>query len=232
MWYNNLPRGVGWTILWTDSAICPKCTGIRGLADPCPVCSATLPERDQTELILPDGGTIRVPGVVLMGAEGGYEDYIYLSLLEREWNRMRRDRESQDPSPYSAPISLGAPIVLLFWTYFESRINRLLRDALRNVPTGLLNDALSRHSSIKARLATFYKIAFDTTYYADLDELGYPELGGFLSNVMLKRNQFIHGNPASIDDALAEKIVESLKREHDAWIDVYNRRVPSPRTHA
>ena len=167
-----------------------------------------------------------------MGAEGCYQDHVYLSLLEREWKRMSRDRQSPDTSPYSAPISLGAPIVLLFWTYFESRIDRLLRDALRHVPPGILDDALNRYSSIKARLGDFYKIAFNSTYYADLDELGYPELCGFLSNVGQRRNEFVHGNPESIDDALAEKIVEFLKREHEAWVAVYNRRAASPPTKA
>ena len=136
------------------------------------------------------------------------------------------------PPPFSAPVSLGAPIVLLFWTYFESRIDRLLKDALRHLPPRFLDDILKRHSSIKARLGWFYKLAFDTTYYADLNELGYSDLGGFLSNVMQKRNEFAHGNPRSIDDALAEKIVEFLKREHEAWISVYNRRATSPTANA
>ena len=162
-----------------------------------------------------------------MGGEGGYDDYVYLSLLEREWNRMNRDRQIPDDSPFSGPVSLGAPVVILFWTYFESRIDRLLRDALRDLPPRLLDDMLNRHTSIKSRLGSFYKLAFDTTYYAELDELGYTDLSGFIANVRQKRNDFAHGNPTSIDDPLAEKVVESLKREHEAWISVYNRRATS-----
>lgn len=36
---------------------------------------------------------------------------------------------------------------------------------------------------------------------------------------------FAHGDPLSMDDELAEKVVKSLKREHEAWIAIYNHRV-------
>ena len=225
MWYDDLSEDESWTSLWSRYVRCPNCSGIRTLSDPCTVCGINLPNPNERKVALPDGSEVLVADVVLMGGERAYEDYVYLSLLQREWNRMQRDARNVDQSRYAADVSLGAPIVLIFWTYFETRISRLLTDALRAVPSSLSKDLLDRYSSIKARLGSFYKIVFETTYYADLDFLGYPELAGFLSQLMEKRNRFAHGDPLSIADELAEKVVELLKREHEAWIAVYNHRV-------
>ena len=120
---------------------------------------------------------------------------------------------------------MGAPIILIFWTYFETRIDRLWTDVLRGLPSPLSKDLLDRYSSIKARLGSFYKTTFNTTYYADLEQLGYTDLAGFLSHLMEKRNKFAHGDPRSINDELAEKVVRLLKKEHEAWIAIYNHRV-------
>ena len=162
-----------------------------------------------------------------MGAETRYEDYVYLQLLEREWKRMMRDSASRDQLPHTESVSTGASIVLLFWTYFETRIEQLLRDALRRIPPRFLEDALKRYSFIGARLTTFYKIAFDSTYFFDLTSLGYSDVKNHLSRIQKQRNTFIHGAPQSIDDALATAVVEMIKREHEAWIAVYNHRVVS-----
>lgn len=96
---------------------------------------------------LEDGREITLPDV-FMGAEGRYEDWIYLRMLEREWRRpvLEIDRfielpEDHRPSPRAA-------IVLLFLSYFETRIERLLRVGLRHVPNRLLEDLLGRYSSI------------------------------------------------------------------------------------
>ena len=73
--------------------------------------------------------------------------------------------------------------MLLFWTYFETRIEHLLRDGLRHIPPRFLDDALKRYSFIGARLTKFYGIAFDSTYLADLKTLGYDDISEQLAGV-------------------------------------------------
>ena len=223
MWYDELADGESWTTLWTGYVRCPACSGIRTLDDPCDACGANLPKGEQ-KITLPDGSEMPV-GITLMGGERAYEDYVYLGLLQREWNRMQRDVRTLERSQYTTEVSLGAPIVLIFWTYFETRIDRLWTDMLCGLPSAFSKDLLDRYSSVKARLSSFYKTAFDTTYYDDLELLGYTDLAGFIAHLMDKRNKFAHGDPLSINDKLAEKVVRLLKREHEAWIAIYNHRV-------
>ena len=49
-----------------------------------------------------------------MGAETRYEDYIYLQLLEREWERMKGDPAPKERMPFADQVSKGASLVLLF----------------------------------------------------------------------------------------------------------------------
>ena len=147
--------------------------------------------------------------------------------MEREWKRTPRDPAADEESFFTRDTSTGASIVLLFWTYFETRIEHLLRDGLRHIPPRFLDDALKRHSFIGARLTKFYGVAFDSTYRADLRALGYGDVSEHLTNVQKRRNSFIHGTPQSIDDELVSAVVEMLKREHESWIAVYNLRATS-----
>ena len=224
MWFDDLPPDTSWTSLWSGYIRCGDCSGIRTFKNPCPACGADLPE-DAEEIITLDDGREYSVLRAYRGAETRYEDYIYLQLLEREWKRMMRDSKSKDRMPFAEEVSTGAPIVLLFWTYFETRIEQLLRDALRHVPPRFLEDALKRYSFVGARLTTFYGIAFDSTYSSDLVSLGYPDVSDQLTKIQEQRNAFVHGSPQSIDDSLATSVVEMLKREHEAWIAVYNHRV-------
>lgn len=161
---------------------------------------------------------------VCMGAEGGYEDWIYLQMLEREWKRPITELDRFfHPDPARSP-SPRAAIVVLFWSYFETRIDRLLRAGMRDVPPRLAENTLQRFSSIGSRLDRLYKILFDTTYSNDLNELGFARIGEHLNEVQRLRNEFAHGNPTAIGDALVHAVVENLKEEHEAWIAVFNRR--------
>ena len=153
-----------------------------------------------------------------MGAETRYEDYIYLQLMEREWQRMTRDSASQNRLLHTKQVSTGASLVLLFWTYFETRLEYLLRSGLQHVPPTFLEDSLNRYSSVGARLDRFYRIAFGSTYHSDLVCLGYSDVSAHLARVQERRNAFVHGSPQSIDDALAKSVVEMLKLEHEAGL--------------
>ncbi len=164
---------------------------------------------------------------VQMGGEGRGEDWVYLQLMEREWKRPVTPAELL-PLGSGRPPSARAGIVILFWTYFETRIERLLRAIWQDAPVPLLEDALSRYLSIGSRLDRFYRLSCQSTYHADLRELGYADIAEFLIEVQARRNEFAHGSPQAIDDALVELVVENLKREHESWVAVYNRRCSRP----
>ena len=227
MWFEDLPPDSSWTSLWSGYIRCGSCSGIRTF-DPCPACGADLPREEHT-VRLDDGREIPIRPAYA-GAETRYEDYVYLQLMEREWDRMSRDSSPQDRLQHTEQISTGASVVLLFWTYFETRLEHLLRNGLRHVPPSFLEDALNRYSTVGARLDRFYKIAFDSTYHSDLKSLGYSDVSAHLKRVQRQRNAFLHGSPQSIDDSLAIAVVGMLKQEHEAWIAVYNHRVSRPQT--
>jgi len=171
-----------------------------------------------------DNGREFVVHPAVMGAEGRYEDWVYLRMIEREWKRpvLEQDR-FPNSSPEAGP-SPRASIVILFWSYFETRIERLLRAGLREVPARILDDTLRRYSAIGARLNDFYRVAFDSTYKKDLEEVGHGQIWAHLAQVQERRNAFAHGQPQAIDDALVQAVVEKLKAEHDSWIAVFNKR--------
>jgi hypothetical protein len=74
----------------------------------------------------------------------------------------------------------------------------------------------------------FYRIAFDVTYKDDLETVGYGQVWPHLAAIQERRNQFAHGQPQSIDDALVQSTVEQMKVEHEAWIAVFNKRAARP----
>ena len=225
MWFDDLSPNDSWTSLWYGYIRCPECTGIRTLEDPCPACGTDLPTMDEQTIVLDDGQEVSVARAY-MGAETRYEDYVYLQVLEREWKY-----GMQPPSErmsFAERVPTGAAIVLIFWTYFESRIEYLLRSALQHIPQRFLDDALTRYSSVGARMDRLYRIAFGTTYHSDLTSLKYSDVSRHLSRVQAQRNAFVHGTPDSIDDSLVASVVEMLKREHEAWIAVYNLRASRP----
>ena len=223
MWLDDLSPDATWSSLWHGYIRC-DCSGIRTFTDPCPACGTSLGDVVEQTMVLDDGREITT-SQMFAGAEERYEDYVYLQLMKREWERVERDSELQHGVPHTENVSAGASLVLLFWTYFETRIERLLRDGLRSIPPRFLKDALKRHSSISARLKDFYKIAFDSTYHDDLIKLEYADVSHHLKEVHRRRNAFVHGDPHSIDDSLATAVVAMLKQDHEAWIAVYNLRV-------
>ncbi|WP_454616597.1 hypothetical protein [Bradyrhizobium cenepequi] len=161
------------------------------------------------------------------GAEGRYEDYIYLQMLQREWERPTAEFERFSHFVDSERPSARAALVLLFWGYFETRIERLHRTAMRGLPQRVLDDELRRYSGIGSRLYDLYKIFFGTNYFEDLRAHGFSVVADLLKDIHERRNEFTHGKPQAINDATVNALVENLKSEHEAWIAVYNRRVGS-----
>lgn len=154
-----------------------------------------------------------------MGGEGRYEDYVYLDLIEREWRR------APSPSPLPQRVCDKISIVVLFWSYFETRIDRLLRTALQTVPPPIAQDLLNRYSGIGSRLDRLYKLIFNAKYDEDLRAFGYGSVADHLKEVQQKRNAFAHGDPYAIDDGIVSRVVEQLKDEHEGWIGVFNERI-------
>lgn len=177
-----------------------------------------------------DGREVALVPAAFTGAEGRFEDYVYLQMMEREWKRPLDAAEQ-----YSTLASVDAPspraaIVIAFWSYFETRIERLLRGGMKALPPPVLDDLLQRYSSIGARLDRLYRIAFKSTYFDDLAALGYLSVRECLSKLHRCRNEFAHGNPRALNDALVSDLVSILKTEHESWIAVFNLRTASRRT--
>ena len=223
MWYRNLPEGKSWAALWTGYVRCGTCSGIRKLDNPCPSCQDPTPCSEPSRVRLADGRELQVPPA-FMGAEGRYEDWVYLSMLETEWTRPLTDSDrflniSEDKRPAARSV-----IVLVFWSYFETRIDRLFRESLCTIPDPIVADLLRRYSSVGSRLDRLYRTVFSTTYWGDLNELGFQTVSNLLQSVQQRRNEFMHGKPEAIDDTLVADLVAGLKDEHEAWIAVFNRR--------
>jgi hypothetical protein len=224
MWYDNLQSCDTWASLWHGYVLCGgRCSGIRRVEDSCPACGAGPMDTSPTTHTI--NGQQMTLAATFMGAEGRYEDYVYLQMLEREWQRpivefegFSHFRDDDRPSPRAA-------FVLLFWGYFETRIERLLRTAMRTLPQRVLDDALRRYSGIGSRVYDLYKIFFDTNYFEDLNTHGYSTIAKLLKDVHTRRNEFAHGRPQAINDATVTALAENLKTEHEAWIAVYNNRI-------
>jgi hypothetical protein len=162
------------------------------------------------------------------GGEGRYEDWVYLMMLEHEWRRpiTESDRFLAIAEP-NRPAA-RAVIVVVFWSYFETRVERLLRESMRAIPERVVHDLLHRYSSIGSRLERLYGILFSTTYWSDLEDLGFGHVSQLLRRLQERRNAFAHGQPQAIDDKLVVDLVMSLKDEHEGWIAAFNRRAARP----
>ncbi len=221
-WFESLPDDRSWDSLWSGYIRC-ACGGIRTTEAHCPVCGEDPTISDWVIVHDTDGKEYRVPSA-FMGAEGRYEDWIYLRMLEREWSRPV-EADLYDLIPENHRPSARAIVVLVFWSYFETRIERLFRETGKGVPEKVMDHLLDRHSFVGTRMDRLYKVVFSTTYRADLNDLGYSKVAALLKKVEKCRNRFTHGQPEAIDDALVEELVAGLKEEHEGWIAVFNRRL-------
>jgi hypothetical protein len=166
MWFDALP-GKSWSSLWSGYVTCGgNCPAIRTVHEPCPACRAP-PYDLSPQIVTVDGKPFQV-AATFMGAEGRYEDYIYLQMLQREWERPVQEFESFAHGDPAERPSARAALALLFWSYFETRIERLHRTAMRTLPPRVLDDQLRRYSGIGSRLYDLYKIFFATNYFDDL----------------------------------------------------------------
>ncbi len=223
MWSDSLPEGWHWSSLWYSYIRCPTCPGIRKYEESCPACGKPMPAPQQRTILLPDGKPQSV-AEVYAGGEGGYEDYAYLDIIEQEWKRDVSSGPDFSAIAASHRPSQRAVLAIVFWAYFEARIERLLRSAMRDLPERVTADLLQRYGSIGARLDRLYRLLFSCTYWNDLETLGFGKIAELLKRLQEQRNQFAHGRPEALDDTLIHDLVESLKDEHESWIAVFNLR--------
>lgn len=223
MWYLSLPSGWSWDSLWYGYTRC-SCGGIRKDGEVCGACKEPLKPPAEMLLTGPDGRKYPVQQAV-PGGEDRYEDYVYLRMLEREWLRPISDEDRFLGIIEQHRPSARAIVVLVFWTYFETKIARLIRSACRRMPERLVEDFLRRNQNISKRLNDSYRVLFDSDYWGDLKLLGYSDVAELLQKVHEHRNQFAHGHPEAINDELVENLVGGLQREHEGWIAVFNKRV-------
>ncbi|MEZ2142252.1 hypothetical protein AAE026_08090 [Bradyrhizobium sp. DN5] len=225
MWYDGL-AGKSWASLWSGYVVCgADCPGIRKIDVPCPACNAG-PYDLSSETININGHEL-VVHPTFMGAEGRYEDYVYLEMLQHEWERPAVEFKGLMHFPDVDRPSARAALLLLFWSYFETRIERLHRSAMRRLPRRVLDDTLRRYNGIGPRLYELYKIFYGTNYFDDLRANGFVGIADLLKDIHQRRNAFSHGTPQAINDATVNALVANLKAEHEAWIVVYNNRVRS-----
>jgi hypothetical protein len=50
----------------------------------------------------------------------------------------------------------------------------------------------------------------------------FPAVADLLNDIHQRRNEFSHGKPQAISEAIVIALVENLKDEHEAWITVFN----------
>jgi hypothetical protein len=227
-WYTELTLGQSWSSLWSGYILCGNCRGIRRVPGSCPACDDPPYRGEPTKYRLPDGREVEI-AATFMGAEGRIEDYLYLEMLQREWERPAPEFERFKSYPMDKRPSARAALVLLFWGYFETRIERLLEGAMQDLSEPVRDDVLGRYASIGVRLHRLYKLLFGQTYFDDLRESGFQAVSTLLADLHQRRNAFTHGNPHSIDDATVNGLVDALKTEHEAWIAVFNKRATRAR---
>jgi len=202
-WSDDLP-GRSWASLWSGYVVC-GCGGIRKITEPCPVCAAEPYDLTPQAVLVGDEAMIVNP--IFAGAEGRYEDYVYLQMLQREWERPTADFEHFAHFSETDRPSAKAALVLLFWGYFETRIERLHRAVMKTLPPRIVESQLRRYSGIGSRLFELYQILFDTTYFDDLSAHGFGIVSDLLRDTHRRRNAFAHGSPQAINDEAVTSLV-------------------------
>lgn len=208
-----------WLGPWCGLFHCGKCLALITTVE-CPVCGHehfTQP----CKVIGANGVEREVPTHVVEGALS-YTAVNLLALMEREWERPILDDEFQ--RSFVEGCSQRVLVVLLFWTLFEHVMDQFFRTALSRLPVGVAAELMQRHQSIGSRMGRLYTMMFATKLKDDLTMLGYGDVHTHLQTVQTRRNDFVHGKAAAIDDALVRETVERLKDVQAAWVALFNLR--------
>ncbi len=219
MWLDDLKPGDSWMGVWYAVSHCDKCHALMR-SGPCPVCGDTIDSSPQRVVI---NGVERTMPHVTQGAIA-WSTYVLLQLMQREWERPLVERDFFGSMPAEKRPSQRLAIVILFWTLFEGLMDKFIDAGLADLPDGVREDLLRRYGTIGSRLDRLYRLTWSTTFWEDLRNLGFGTEADHLKNVQKRRNDFVHGNPESIDDGLVQVTVEHLQTVQQGWIAVYNLR--------
>src|SRR5438067_2457955 len=80
LWCDDIPVDKSWSTLWSDYILCGHCQGIRRVEGSCSVCGNSLSGARHQTVRLHSGQDVVFPANVYAGAEGRYEDWIYLRM--------------------------------------------------------------------------------------------------------------------------------------------------------
>lgn len=212
-----------WIEAWQGLITCGVCGGLMNIQAACPVCGQDYrSELQQPIEVYTDGELIHI--MPTFAGALNWADYVLLQLMHEEWQRPLDAARSFAGIPESARPSPRVLIVILFWTFFESLMQRLFETALKSLPGAISRDLLRRYSSIGSRIDQLYSITFESSLKTDLSNLGHAELWQHLTDVQKRRNAFIHGEPSSINEETVNKTVMHLPAVQHAWIDLFNSR--------
>lgn len=218
---NDRDDWLWWFGAWRSLVRC-SCGALVYPDKKCPICShdwasATLTLRE------PDGHLRRIPAA-MMGAID-WADYVLLKLMHVEWIREAGHSQTLASIPQERRPSTRLILVILFWTLFERMIEQTFTVGLKALPPAVANDLLKRYSGIGNRIDRLYPLIFGKSLALDMRELGYERTYQHLMAVQRARNEFIHGHPEGITDALVEATVCRLHEVTQAWIAVHNKHV-------
>lgn len=218
MWIDEPESKESWMGTWRGLITCAKCWGfIKPMI--CPLCgfdhSPGPPQK-----IIHEGKEYELPVAAFAGAIE-WSTYMVLELMRREWNRPVVEDEV---TSWTFKVPQKSMIVILFWSLFETLMDKFFTSALRKIPKSISDDLLKRYSGIGSRTDRLYKILFGSSFKKDLEELGHLHIYNHIVNLQIKRNDFIHGNPNAIDQSVIDDTIKYLQDTQLAWIDLYNKR--------
>lgn len=204
---------------WHDGIVplihCHVCNALFDLPAPCPVCGHVYDLRPQT---VTDGDrSFEMPPAF----EGALHWSAHVLLRQMQ---LEVERPLGPASQFTGGPSQRLVVVILFWSLFESLMDRFYRVALADLPGSLSEELLTRFNSIGSRLDRLHRARWGVSFWQDLADAGFAEVAQHLRSIQEKRNAFIHGDPTAIDDALVEESVENLLAVQLGWIAVFNRR--------
>ena len=215
-----------WYGHWSHAITCARCGAIMHVGAPCPVCGEDYTNLPDQEVHVAPGVVLRQPPVFAGADVWSY--YVLLRLMYDEWNRptigdqLAGLPQSKRPSPHLV-------IVILFWSLFESLMQRLLEKKASMLPPAIAEDLLRRYSTIGSRMDSLYKLLVGSTLRVDLTAVDAADVYDHLKRVQEGRNRFIHGEPEVINADLVDATVDKLPAVQGAWIRLYNLRCASPR---
>lgn len=209
---------------WSDGIVplihCHVCNALFDLPAPCPVCGHVYNLRPQT---ISDGDrSFEVPPAFAGALH--WSAHVLLRQIQLEV-----ERPLSATSQFTGGPSQRLVVVILFWSLFESLMDRFYQVALADLPGSLTEELLGRFNSIGSRLDRLHRARWGASFWQDLTEVGFGEVARHLRRVQEKRNAFIHGDPTAIDDALVDETVANLLAVQLGWIAVFNRRCTNMR---